>query len=503
MAVPPTSPHRILPQPVTVDVQDFMPQGDLFQQSMEAYEKGSKLPLLLEEIKHEKKRIKVENSKLDFALSEAGRMQQAEERRRAQMLADAELKKLQYEALEARNKALGSEIVNRGGNNTGSGVSLTSATTTPTTPAPNEEPNVPPLTNESVFDETYGDRMIRSTSEIEVLADAAPPPEESLVYVPKIRTADTINLPALEGEVGSRNVDRYAQMLVREQLRFEFPPFVGPRKDEAEYNQNMRKRMFELQEKYTPVEGVKKFKDTNGLPISLPVIKVGNQIVDIVGPPYLDTDRLTKAHIKRDEEFQKMRDTQKFVSDRVTRDSNLERLMNAAQHLVTAKDSWNPADSRLAAAILPDSVRNLFGSDREKARNEARTVIQQQLRATLGAQFAFKEGEQMLDRSFNLLFDDAHNLGMLKDAAQNIITVSREYDRALKYYDSNQTLAGFSFNSGLVTEHPVLSEFDEAILKFGKEASPKTLTPTDASRNVSIQQTLDRLRNRGPFGTRS
>jgi hypothetical protein len=67
MAVPPTSPLRVFPQAVKVDVQGFMPQGDLFQKTMTAFEQGSKLPLLQEQIKTEKMRNKLERDKLKLA----------------------------------------------------------------------------------------------------------------------------------------------------------------------------------------------------------------------------------------------------------------------------------------------------------------------------------------------------------------------------------------------------------------------------------------------------
>ena len=84
----------------------------------------------------------------------------------------------------------------------------------------------------------------------------------------------------------------------------------------------------------------------------------------------------------------------------------------------------------------------------------------------------------MLNRGFNILFDDETNLGLLRSAAQTILTISREQDRAQRYEAANGTLAGFSFNQGLVTEHPVLSKFDAAITAVSSDATKKAPTTT-------------------------
>lgn len=504
MAVPPTSPLRVFPQAVNVDVQGFMPQGDLFQKTMAAFEQGSKLPLLQEQIKHEKKRIKMENAKLDFAMSEAGLMQQEEERRRAGVLADIDLLTKQAELAKAQAEARGQEFVDRGAVSLGAAANGDVSPLGESSLAASDASTKAPLAEVTVFGEDFGTRTIPSPSAVEAMAPVAPALTEDQppVYVPKFvktKPIENLEIIALPGAIGARDVSGYAEQKARERLDAEFPAFRGARKDEPKYEADKRKRMLELEAAFQPVRTSLSIKDDKGIPLSVPVVKIGDEVVDILGAPTIDTEKLSAAQKKRDEKFQENLSDPQYVSNRVTRDSNVERLLNASQYLTEAKDSWNPFDSRVAG-ILPESVRNLFESDREKSRNEARTVIQQQLRATLGAQFAFKEGEQMLNRSFNILFDDATNLQMLRNAAQNILTVSRESERAENYFDNNQTLAGFRFNSGLIEEHPVLSKFDAAISEVSPQTkpTPPTTTMTDAQK-----KTLEKLRGRGPLGTRS
>jgi hypothetical protein len=287
-------------------------------------------------------------------------------------------------------------------------------------------------------------------------------------------------LAALQGQIPAMTNDdpvEYGREKLLDRLNREFPPYRGPRKDEAAYNDKKRVRALELEKEFTPVDATISVRDDRGVPLAIPVRNVGGEVVQILGEPYIDVNGLSKAQQKKDETFAAAQSDPQYVSNQVTRDINIERLLTAGQYLIEAKNNWNPTDTKIAG-FLPESVRQLFGSDREKARNEARTVIQEQLRATLGAQFAFKEGEMMLNRGFNILFDDETNLGLLRSAAQTILTISREQDRAQRYEAANGTLAGFSFNQGLVTEHPVLSKFDAAITAVSSDATKKAPTTT-------------------------
>lgn len=500
MAVPPTSPLRVFPQAVNIDVQGFMPQGDLFQKTMASFEQGSKLPLLQEQIKHEKKRIKMENAKLDFAMSEAGRRQQEEERERAKTLANIDLLMKKAELFKAQAEASGAQFVDRGDGTAANGdvsplgdSDLTDTASTVTT-------DKPPLKGENIFGEGFGTRMIKTPESPET--PEAEQPAENFTYVPSftgVRGVDDIRIIPLPGPLGLRDSTEYVRQQVLKQLNLEYPPYRGPRSGEAEYNRKRNLRAIELEDKFRPSDTSFALTDDSGLPITVPVVKVGNDVVDILGKPRIDLDRLPDAQKAADAEFRKAALSKESLAAQVTRDSNVRDLMQAAEYTVAAGKNFNPLDSRIFS-FLPESVRNLANSDREKARNLARKVIQQKLRETLGAQFAFKEGEQMLNRAFNLFFDDEVNLDLMRGAAQEILTVTREFDRAQNYYKANNTLAGFSFNSELIKDHPVLASFDKAMAQVS--SSGKSAPAYDPSKNAR-EKTLERLRARGPLGTGS
>jgi hypothetical protein len=469
---------------VAVDVQGFMPQTNLFKEGMDAFQTGAKLPLLLEQIKHEKKRIKMENAKLDYAASEAGQQAENQKRMLEMDAVRAKIERDQAEINKLQAEAQGAAIVDRG-------VSLGDAVSRPATPladaqitTASEGLNLVDEGLDSPRPFTFtGDAARLMAPGVEAVTPPAvtPPAVADDYYVPVFasgRRGDP--LAALQGQIPAMTNDdpvEYGREKLLDRLNREFPPYRGPRKDEAAYNDKKRVRALELEKEFTPVDATISVRDDRGVPLAIPVRNVGGEVVQILGEPYIDVNGLSKAQQKKDETFAAAQSDPQYVSNQVTRDINIERLLTAGQYLIEAKNNWNPTDTKIAG-FLPESVRQLFGSDREKARNEARTVIQQQLRATLGAQFAFKEGEMMLNRGFNILFDDETNLGLLRSAAQTILTISREQDRAQRYEAANGTLAGFSFNQGLVTEHPVLSKFDAAITAVSSDATKKAPTTT-------------------------
>ena len=544
MAVPPTSPLRVFPQAVNVDVQGFMPQGDLFQKTMAAFEQGSKLPLLQEQIKTEKMRNKLERDKIKLAeqyLVEDDARERAisvANLAEAQLKADPTFLAAKRDAEERKRKIdeanltkikrenLGEQFVDRGnpdggtlaGENLNNGGTLVdaslnaadtgdkSADTTQTADVDEgtaSEKSVPPP---PVTDFTnFGTKMIKSPSEINVVEKVDPTIADSDVYIPKFnfrRSPEDIEVIQLPGPLGARNATPYAQQRAAQRLAEEFPPFAGARKDESAYNEKKRLRKLALEEKYRPTNSTIQLTDDNNQPILIDVVKVGDDVVDIVGAPRIDLDKLSKPQQNRDSEFTKMIGGSDYLRLKVNRDANIESYVNAATYLAEAGKSANLMDSRVAG-LLPVSILNLFESDRAKAQNEARRVLQQQLRETLGGQFAFQEGERMLKTGFNLLFDDKTNIGLIREGAQRMLTMGREYDRAEGYYLNNGTLAGFSFNSGLVNNHPILSKFDDALEKISKDPGARQDAERRNEMERAKEKTLKLFTGRSPLGTRS
>jgi hypothetical protein len=513
MAVPPTSPIRVFPQPVAVDVKGFMPQTNLFKEGMDAFQTGAKLPLLMEQIKHEKKRIKMENAKLDFAASEAGRAQQAEADQMARDLAAANVIKAQNEArasryaedraraeaAEARNRAAGLEIVDRGPVSLTTAASSVGATVSPSLAdmevvAQEEEPQKPSsvLAGEALPLD-FGTQSIRLSDET-VEPPVAPPVQPTAAYVPKFVKSQGLNIVPVPGELGSRDASEYAREQISKIIQREFPPFRGQAKDEAAYNERMQKRISELEEKLEPTPTEEHLVDDRGIPILVPVVKVGNKVFDVVGVPRIDSKRLGEGQKKKDETFA-ARIAGADEAQRPNTLNNLNLLQQAAELMAEAEAGGNPAERQRALQLLPEWAKLLVTSKTAAARDRVRTVVQQSLRQTLGAQFARVEGEMMMDRAFNAVLGAEVNSDLLKNLYKVTATAIRDADAARKYFDANGgTLAGYQSPEGLIgEEHSGLKQLEATLAPITSKKSP-TVSATSAIPEAS--QTYRKRRKR-------
>jgi hypothetical protein len=160
---------------------------------------------------------------------------------------------------------------------------------------------------------------------------------------------------------------------------------------------------------------------------------------------------------------------------------NIERLVNAAEYLAKAEQNDKEAlvPDQLLFLMDSDKLTALLGGDRAKALNEIRTVIQQSLRETLGAQFARVEGEQMMNRGFNPLFEAKANFALISSALRVAETAIREQDRAYNYFQSNGTIFGFKPNTNLVTKDGAPSVI--AIEALAKQAQKPAAAPAKST----------------------
>ena len=78
-----------------------------------------------------------------------------------------------------------------------------------------------------------------------------------------------------------------------------------------------------------------------------------------------------------------------------------------------------------------------------KLKQDAERIIQNSLRATLGAQFTEKEGTRFLERAYNPALPVADNVKRLNEIADELDTVAKNKEAAVAYMKKNGTLAGF------------------------------------------------------------
>lgn len=108
-----------------------------------------------------------------------------------------------------------------------------------------------------------------------------------------------------------------------------------------------------------------------------------------------------------------------------------------------------------------DYLRPAVNPRLENVKRRIEQVIQQNLRATLGAQFAEREGRQFLERGFNPKLSAEQNLGTLR----NFIKVAKDraatMDESSKYFEKHGTLKGIKSRS-LQKEAPTNDKVTQA-----------------------------------------
>ena len=169
------------------------------------------------------------------------------------------------------------------------------------------------------------------------------------------------------------------------------------------------------------------------------------------------TGGLTKTQIKQDELFLKNYDPAKFAQSQ----RNIALLQTAYDDLDPTDDfkATGTALQRLEAPNL--LLRNVPGGQRrEDIEQRVRAVTQESLRALLGGQFAFQEGENIIRNAYNPALPEEFNRARLKTTIDTLKRVEAEQRARNKYFEENQTLAGYK-NANLDLEE-VMRNVDKA-----------------------------------------
>jgi hypothetical protein len=90
----------------------------------------------------------------------------------------------------------------------------------------------------------------------------------------------------------------------------------------------------------------------------------------------------------------------------------------------------------IASAIYPDA---------QDAKDVVESVVQTDLRAILGGQFAQKEGEALIKRAYNPRLSEEKNARRLKLLSLQMQMVSDEKNRAMTYFGEKGTIKGYTF----------------------------------------------------------
>lgn len=93
--------------------------------------------------------------------------------------------------------------------------------------------------------------------------------------------------------------------------------------------------------------------------------------------------------------------------------------------------------------IMPDAVNAFVNPSAVDVREQVEEVVQRNLKAILGAQFAQREGEQLIKRAWNPVLDEKVNLARLDRLIRQMELAYQAKAEAAAYFRENGTLTGW------------------------------------------------------------
>jgi hypothetical protein len=148
---------------------------------------------------------------------------------------------------------------------------------------------------------------------------------------------------------------------------------------------------------------------------------------------------INKAQETRDKEFGK--EYAKMVgnpSQASASRRNIEQLDNAIARI---QESGSVSGGVLQR--FPEFMRSFIDRKGLDIQQTIEQVVQQDLRATLGAQFTEREGERLIARAYNKDMPEKENLRRLKLLSKQMKKAANNQKEAIEYFENNNTLEGF------------------------------------------------------------
>ena len=103
----------------------------------------------------------------------------------------------------------------------------------------------------------------------------------------------------------------------------------------------------------------------------------------------------------------------------------------------------------------------IVNPDAENAKEMVQEVVQRNLKTILGAQFAQKEGEQLISRAYNPTLSPELNARRLRKLYQQMEIARQQREAMAAYFNKNYTLRGYE------GPQPNISDFYTALSAFG------------------------------------
>lgn len=123
---------------------------------------------------------------------------------------------------------------------------------------------------------------------------------------------------------------------------------------------------------------------------------------------------------------------------------NLEKLDGALARI-------NESDE-VGSTILPEMIRARTNPDSVTVEQDVGNVVFQSLKEILGGQFTEKEGQKLVQQSYDPRLSDKENAKKVKDSLTKLRNMAKAKQEAVDYYSANGTLRGFKGNQSMTLD---------------------------------------------------
>lgn len=165
-------------------------------------------------------------------------------------------------------------------------------------------------------------------------------------------------------------------------------------------------------------------------------------------------------------------------------EKSLKNLSVAENLFKQGKGASTGLISKTFAAFAPDAAQNILTPDVAKARDNIKDTVNQSLRAILGAQFTEKEGERLMQNTFNPSLGPKENLRRLDVLKQSILETARAQQGAIEHFKKNRTLRGYE---GPMPGATTATELTDSLLNK-IESSSQPPEPAKSMKTVDINK---------------
>ena len=200
-------------------------------------------------------------------------------------------------------------------------------------------------------------------------------------------------------------------------------------------------------------------------------------------------DETSKGFEKVNEEYAKEFQKWNVSGGYANQLENLKKIDDVIDILRKAKDGG--ANVTGAIGAVPKFIRSFTNPTSVAVEDDIKSIIFQSLRETLGAQFTEREGERLVQASFNILLDEETNIKRLQRMKDTILESAQAKENAAIYFrENNGDMSGY-------TAQTAFSE--SASDDFKLQTTFNGVFAVDDYKNLSDQQLIQLYSTADPY----